>query len=399
MLSERFSHFLVISFVIICGVLFGKFLEPDENLPANYRVYSSILGWTYFFAWSISFYPQLFHNYLRGTSRGLSIDFIILNAIGFLCYSIFTVCMYYVPLFKDEYEARHHGNVIKVSISDVYFAIHAFVLTIITWMQAMYYDGHFQIPSQLGFLGSFAFLVFCAIYMLFIIEGVNNGRDPYNWYSFVYVIAISKVVVTCIKYPPQIITNYKMSNTVGFNILQILLDLMGCVLSLLQIVLDCYMTNDWVGLYGNPVKVYLSGIVFVYDMILLYQHYILYTNINNMLMEDPTLKNYTSNPVYYASIQNSLQMRNMSPPASVERMKQQQQRSYFDRFNILSNKPSVNVRSNEILADFDASMGASSLYFGNSVRSNPSGPGPASGPGNKLNYMHKPLAQDDSDEL
>ena len=199
-----------------------------------------------------------------------------------------------------------------------------------------------------------------------------------------------------------------MSNTIGFNILQILLDLIGCILSLLQIVLDCYMTNDWQGLYSNPVKLYLSGIVFIYDLILLYQHYVLYININTMLVEDPTLNSYTNNPVYYTSIQNNIQMQNLTQTQTpINRIKHEQKQTYFNRFNILSNmnnKPS-NTRSNEILSDFDTSLGASSLYFGNIIRNNSNnninnitsniGTPPVS---SQMNYTHKPLSQEDVDD-
>ena len=53
------------------------------------------MGWTYFGAWSISFYPQLWMNYRRKSVTGVSFDYILYNVIGFACYSAYNVCFYY----------------------------------------------------------------------------------------------------------------------------------------------------------------------------------------------------------------------------------------------------------------------------------------------------------------
>ena len=62
----------------------------------------------------------------------------------------------------------------------------------------------------------------------------------------------------------------------GWSINQILLDVSGGVLSLLQLVLDSSLQNDWSGLTGNPVKLGLGNISIVFDVIFILQHYWLY---------------------------------------------------------------------------------------------------------------------------
>lgn len=49
---------------------------------------SHLLGWAYFLAWSASFYPQAILNWRRKSVQGLSMDFIYLNVLGFLCYTV-----------------------------------------------------------------------------------------------------------------------------------------------------------------------------------------------------------------------------------------------------------------------------------------------------------------------
>ena len=318
---ECVGQFLTIIIVIGLGAACGLLLEPNSKFQYPYNYGSGIIGWTYFFAWSISFYPQLIHNFKRKTTSGLSVDFLLFNAVGFLCYSVFNVTMYFIPEFRYGYERRHHGNAIQISLNDVCFSLHALLLTLITWAQVIYYDGHLQIPSPSAFLSGFLFLVICSVYVLFITQSFHSNRDPWNWYYFIYFIAFSKLVVTFIKYPPQILTNRRLKSTVGFNITQILLDLLGSLLSLLQLLLDCYFSEgNFKNLLGNPVKLFLSFIVLFYDSILIYQHYGAYassrmslppSDMNNSFHSFSQLRiNNGTEPTYYTSIQNNIENEN-----------------------------------------------------------------------------------------
>lgn len=78
------------------------------------------------------------------------------------------------------------------------------------------------------------------------------------------------------KYVPQAWVNYKRKSTVGWSITQILLDLAGGALSLIQLVIDSSYENDWSGITGNPVKFLLGNVTIFFDLIFVVQHYILY---------------------------------------------------------------------------------------------------------------------------
>lgn len=72
-------------------------------IVANSRVLitiSLIVGWIYFAAWSISFYPQLITNFKRKSVVGLNFDFMALNLIGHTLYAIFNVALYWVPYIE-----------------------------------------------------------------------------------------------------------------------------------------------------------------------------------------------------------------------------------------------------------------------------------------------------------
>ena len=55
-----------------------------------------------------------------------------------------------------------------------------------------------------------------------------------------------------------------------------LMDFVGGITSLAQLVIDSSLQNDWSGIVGNPVKFGLGNITILFDIIFIYQHYFLY---------------------------------------------------------------------------------------------------------------------------
>ena len=91
-----------------------------------------------------------------------------------------------------------------------------------------------------------------------------------------YTMGYGKLVITTVKYMPQVWLNYKRKSTVGWSIWQILLDVIRGVLSISQLLIDSAVQGDWSGVTGNPVKFGLGNVSIMFDTIFLAQHYILY---------------------------------------------------------------------------------------------------------------------------
>lgn len=85
-----------------------------------------------------------------------------------------------------------------------------------------------------------------------------------------------KVFLTAVKYTPQAVMNYQRQSTAGFSIVAILLDMSGAILSLMQLVLDSSMQGDWSGAVGNIAKLLLGNITILFDVIFIFQHFVLY---------------------------------------------------------------------------------------------------------------------------
>ena len=62
-----------------------------------------ISGWLYFLTWSLSFYPQFILNWRTKSVVGLSFDYVALNLMGFVGYSIFNIAFYFDEGTQEDY--------------------------------------------------------------------------------------------------------------------------------------------------------------------------------------------------------------------------------------------------------------------------------------------------------
>lgn len=217
-------------------------------------IISSIIGWVYFVAWSVSFYPQIFINCKRKSVTGLSFDFLALNFMGHTLYAIFNVCLYWVPFIENQYFERHPKGLNPVLLNDVFFSIHASAITLVTIGKKLgkkivrkkfnfeffstgqcfiYERGNQRVSyTAQGFLGVFSITIVVTV-VLAIVEKMA-------WLDFLYTISYIKLAITLLKYVPQAVLNYRRKSTVGWSIGNILLDFTGGILSMLQMIMNAY---------------------------------------------------------------------------------------------------------------------------------------------------------------
>lgn len=91
-----------------------------------------------------------------------------------------------------------------------------------------------------------------------------------------YALSFVKLLITIVKYMPQVLTNYRNRSTQGWSIAQILFDFVGGILSIAQLCIDSYLQGDWSGVSGNVVKLALGNVSVFFDVIFITQHYVLY---------------------------------------------------------------------------------------------------------------------------
>lgn len=91
----------------------------DIALSKTLDILIQVVGWIYFAAWSISFYPQIILNFRRRSVVGLNFDFLALNILGHSCYSVFNLSLYISKTIQQQYYARHQHGVLPVLLNDV----------------------------------------------------------------------------------------------------------------------------------------------------------------------------------------------------------------------------------------------------------------------------------------
>ncbi|RKF56833.1 Cystinosin-like protein [Golovinomyces cichoracearum] len=261
---------------------------------------SQILGWAYTILWSLSSYPQPILNYKRTSTVGTTIDYPVINVLGFLAYLIYITVFYFSDEIRSQYALRNNGLMPTVQPNDLAFAAHAFILSLVTLSQHTHYSWwRFEKPkTSLGARPSMAMSIIFAgclgyvftITQIVLIRHYVNPRTDWATIDIIYAISYLKLIATFVKYIPQVKMNIKNKSTTGWSIDQILLDMTGGVLSILQLCVDSYKQGDWSGITGNPAKLLLGNLSVLFDIIFMIQHYSLYnTDVEHMSDENEPL--------------------------------------------------------------------------------------------------------------
>uniref|UniRef100_H2YA02 Cystinosin n=1 Tax=Ciona savignyi TaxID=51511 RepID=H2YA02_CIOSA len=224
-----------------------------------------------FVAWSVSFYPQVVLNVQRKSVVGLNFDYIGYNITGFLAYGFYNIGLFWIPVVKDEYLVKYPDGVNPVQANDVFFTIHAVVLTAIIIIQCIIYEvcrfKRNKIVLTLLQRGG---------QRVSIIATVLLSITWITWLEYLMVFSYVKLGVTLIKYIPQAYMNFRRKSTEGWSIGNVLLDFTGGSLSILQMFLQSYNNAEWDLVFGDPTKFGLGVFSIFFDVIFIIQHYVLY---------------------------------------------------------------------------------------------------------------------------
>eukprot|EP01062_Namystynia_karyoxenos_P064173 TRINITY_DN57079_c0_g1_i1.p1 TRINITY_DN57079_c0_g1~~TRINITY_DN57079_c0_g1_i1.p1 ORF type:complete len:373 (+),score=101.15 TRINITY_DN57079_c0_g1_i1:98-1216(+) len=281
-LSRERAIALGISVILIGGATMGGTLPMHTDDPAPYDRISSVVGWIYFWAWSVSFYPQLYFNWVRKSVVGMSFDYVFLNLIGFGCYAAYNVSYFWVDSIQHEYYAKHGSNNV-VRENDVFFALHAELLTICTFAQIFIYE---RGPQKFHWPPIVATITAAFVFGAWVIcnlHRVDDHRSPFTWLDWFLGLSWLKLGISIVKYVPQVWLNFTRKSTTGWNIWNVLLDFTGGSMSVAQILMDCWSQDDWSGIAGNPVKFGLGTCSMIFDTIFMIQHYCLYAENNRRI--------------------------------------------------------------------------------------------------------------------
>ncbi|KAJ7308803.1 hypothetical protein JRQ81_008070 [Phrynocephalus forsythii] len=244
-----------------------RFLVIHSNAV---RITDQVIGWIYFLAWSVSFYPQVLENWWRKSVVGLSFDFLALNLTGFIAYSVFNVGLFWIRPVKEQFLHLYPNGVNPVDSNDVFFSLHAVAVTLLIIGQCLLYERGGQTVSltAMGLLTVAWIFIFTTLFVA--VAGVIT------WLQFLFYFSYIKLAVTLIKYFPQAYMNFRRKSTEGWSIGNVLLDFIGGAFSLIQMFLQSYNNDTWKLVFGDPTKFGLGVFSIFFDIIFIVQHYCLY---------------------------------------------------------------------------------------------------------------------------
>jgi cystinosin len=281
--------------VVTMGALLGFVFPSNPALPPPWQRTSACVGYIYFGAWSISFYPQALSNRRRRTTAGVSVDFLVLNVLGFACYSAYNVALVTSPSLRQAYRERHDGVDIPVASNDVAFSLHALVLSMVTLGQVIYYDSVEALSHWLRRPSMLYLVCILLLWIGLVGPALVVYSDAWHWLDYLYMLSFIKVLISLVKYVPQVLLNVRRRSTAGWSIWQIVLDATGGLLSDVQLVGDTIATSSTPGsgtswMYtlftGNPAKLALGSLSLAFDVVFLLQHYVWYANAETAVLED-----------------------------------------------------------------------------------------------------------------
>ena len=122
-----------------------------------------------------------------------------LNVQGFLAYSVYNIALFSSPGIRKEYRERNHGHSPSVRGNDVAFAVHAFVLSVITLIQTFTYKrGAKQaVSSQASF-----FIAVTSTLVAILLVTASFGSVA--WLDLLYYLSYLKIAISFLKLIPQV---------------------------------------------------------------------------------------------------------------------------------------------------------------------------------------------------
>jgi len=240
--SETRTTATIFAVVLVLGAALAAAVPNASSLRAPWRFWSNLIGWTYFAAWSVSFWPQVILIAQRGRVAGLSFDFLLLNLLGFSAYSAYNCALFWNPAVRAQYAVAHPSSPVPtVALNDVFFGLHAVGATIVSIVQcAIYPRDAGQRVTAFGAAWAAVLLAAIVIYAA-VVAAAPGGADAATgagargWLAFLTFVSYVKLAISLTKYVPQVVLNARNKSTRGWSIHNVLLDFTGGMLSVAQL--------------------------------------------------------------------------------------------------------------------------------------------------------------------
>ena len=143
---------------------------------------------------------------MRKNTIGFNTDKLVYDFIGFSCFSVYCYSFRYVDSVRSQYEDKHHQHDPTVQLNDVAFGFHALGMTLVQIIQVIMYNGKEQLPTKKCLVAALVTILLIGFYLMLCLLVDSSVFVIINW---LYLISFIKIIVTIIKYIPQVFLNYE----------------------------------------------------------------------------------------------------------------------------------------------------------------------------------------------
>lgn len=156
----------------------------------TWQALSNVCGIIYSFAWNISFYPQAWQTYKRKHISGFSLEYALLNPMGYFLYAIYTTSGTIYPNIGTG----------VVDWSDTFFAWHGLSLSTLIFTQCLIYQKEESNKDFKLWCWLLIALEILVLLVIFILEmshvSLPKGAHLVNFCGY------GKALISLVKYTP-----------------------------------------------------------------------------------------------------------------------------------------------------------------------------------------------------
>ncbi|CEP24774.1 unnamed protein product [Cyberlindnera jadinii] len=201
--------------------------------------------------------------------------------LGYICL-VSSMCL---MLFNSEVRTLYyeqHGYEPLLTKIDLVYSVHGILLTSVSISQ-LFCWGFKSRPIVLKRMTKVIItVVILSIFAMYSSIGTSRihslkdstSEEKFTLLSLALSLSYMKIIMSLIKYFPQLLHNHKRKSVLGFSMLTIFLDCTGGTLSIAQLFLDGYIATgrlSWDMMISNGGKLWLSFVTLFFDGCFIYQ--------------------------------------------------------------------------------------------------------------------------------
>lgn len=205
-----------------------------------------LLGAIYVTCWSVSAYPIVWSNWKNGNPNAVSLDYVVLNTIGYMC---LFASMVLQRIFWISGSSNNEEQLAAPEISnpDLTYCGHGLLMNLVLLSQFVFGQSLWNFSNTVRgqhrmnkFYQRIA--LFCSVTILILIGLFLNeltavGMSNDILLSFCNKLSAIKIAMSLIKYFPQVKYNFERKTMRGFPIQSTIIDIVGSICSLGQLAL------------------------------------------------------------------------------------------------------------------------------------------------------------------